>query len=191
MRTPGKYVFHRFMRYPPLDPLGSVNIAQVVEAFGTMDLEEARISLGSYADELRLRCDLHSLAVDLAKKEKTAGSLQQRARALIDQSVGELRRLEKETIILCILLDEEIAQRADRYVRLPHEFAKVLEAKNRVTPLLQQVGTLLQDHDHREAVKNEPPKEGEVAAAVRRYYESVRKGIQSVESISESRSEDT
>jgi hypothetical protein len=138
-----------------------------------------------------LGCRLHKLAVDLAAKEKTAGLIEQRATGLVDKSIGELRRLQKEAIILCILLDEEIAQRAYRYVRLPREFAKVLEAKSRVTPLLQQVGTLLQEHDHREAVKSEPSKKSEMAAAFRRFKESAGIGIQSIESVSESRSEDT
>ena len=75
-------------------------------AFAMMDLEEARISLGSYAARLDLGCGLHKLAVDLAAKEKTGGLIQQRATGLVDKSIGELRRLQKEAVILCILVDE-------------------------------------------------------------------------------------
>src|SRR6266702_1771204 len=109
-------------------------------AFAMMDLEEARISLGSYADRLDLGCGLYKLAVDLAAREKTAGLIEQRATGLVDKSIGELRRLQKQAIILCILVDEGMALEADRFVRLPLEYAKLSEAKNRVTSVLEQAG---------------------------------------------------
>ncbi len=143
-------------------------------ALAMMDLEEARISLGFYADQLDLGCGLYKLAVDLAAKEKTAGLIEQRATGLVDKSIGELRRLQKEAIILCILVDEGVAQEAYRFVRLPLEFAKLLEAKNRVTFLSQQVGILLQAHDYREAVKNEPSKENAMVTALRAVIEKLR-----------------
>src|SRR6267154_2113379 len=123
-----------------------------------MDLEQARISLGSYAERLDLGCGLHKLAVDLVAKEKTAGPIERKAAGFMDKSIGELRRLQKEAIILCILVIEGVVKEADRFIRLPHEYAKVSEAKDRVISVLQQAGALLQEYDRREAEKNAPPK---------------------------------
>ena len=136
-----------------------------------MDLEEAGNSLGSYADQLDVGCSLHKLAVDLVAKEKAAGLIELRAAGLMDKSIGELRRLQKEAIILCILIDEEIVREANRFVRLPLEYVKLSEAKNRVTSVLEQAGAILQEHDRLEAAKNEPPKEPAIVAAIRRYRE--------------------
>src|SRR6267154_5087070 len=119
-----------------------------------MDLEQARISLGSYADRLDLGCGLHKLAVDLVAKEKTAGLTEQRAAGFMDKSISELRRLQKEAIILCILVDEGVIREARRFTHVPLEFAKVWEAKNRVTSGLEQAGAILQERDRREAAKN-------------------------------------
>jgi hypothetical protein len=148
---------------------------RALQVLATMNLEEARISLGSYADQLDLRCGLHRLAVGLAGNGG-AGQIEPRVTELIEKTISELRRLQKEALILCILLDEEVGREAYRFVRLPLEFATVLEAKSRVTSLSQQVGTLLQEHDHREAVKNVPPNENTVAAAMRRFKESAGLG---------------
>jgi hypothetical protein len=148
-------------------------------AFAMMDFEQARNSLGSYADQLDMGCSLHRLAVDLTAEEKTAGPIQQRATGLLEMTVGELRRLQKEAIILCILVDEGVALEADRLVRLPLEYVKVSEAKNRVTSALEQAGGILQEHDRREAAKNEPPKENAVAAALRGFREKAGIGTES------------
>src|SRR5712671_3007615 len=103
-----------------------------------MDLEEARISLGSYADRLDLGCGVYKLAVDLAAKEKTAGLNEQRAAGLVDTTIGELRRLQKEATILCILFMEGLVKEADRFIRLPHDYTEVSKAKDRVILVLQQ-----------------------------------------------------
>jgi hypothetical protein len=139
-----------------------------------MDLEEARISLGSYADQLDVRCGLHRLAVGLAGEEKRAGQTEPRAAGLLNQTIAELRRLQNEALVLCILFDEAIVQEAHRFVRFPLELAKVFEAKNRVTSLLQQAGALLQEHDQRESKKNAPPKENEIVDAIRAFMEKRR-----------------
>ncbi len=157
-----------------------------------MDLEEARISLGSYADRLDLGCGLHKLAVDLAAKEKTAGPIEQRAAGFLDKSIGELRGLQKEATILCILVTEGIVEEVHRFVRVPHECTEVSEAKDRVILVLQQADTLLQEHDRREAAKNEPPKESDLAVAMRRFREKQQLELEAerVASVSKSRSED-
>jgi hypothetical protein len=161
-------------------------------AFAMMDLEEARISLGSYADQLDLGCGLHKLAVDLAAKEKTAGLIEQRATGVVDKSIGELRRLQKEAVILCILVDEGITREAGRFVRLPLEYAKLWQAKNRVTSVLDQAGAILQEHDRREAVKNEPPMENAIVAAIRKFTEKRELELEAerIESISNRRLDD-
>jgi len=103
-----------------------------------------------------------------------------------------LRRLQKEATILCILVTEGIVEEVHRFVRVPHEYTEVSEAKDRVILVLQQADTLLQEHDRREAAKNEPPKESDLAVAMRRFREKQQLELEAerVASVSNSRSED-
>jgi hypothetical protein len=84
-----------------------------------MDLEEARVSLGFYADLLDSHCSQYRLAVILADKGKNAGPFDSKAIGLIDQATAELRRLRREALILGILIDEALAKEAQQFVQLP------------------------------------------------------------------------
>jgi hypothetical protein len=157
-----------------------------------MDLEEARVSLGFYADLLDSHCSQYRLAIILAEKGKNAGPLESRAIGLIDQATAELRRLQREALGLGILIDEAIAKEAQQFVRLPLELSKLLEARSRIAVSLQQAGDLLQEHDRKEAEKNAPPKESDVVVAIRAFREKWKKEeSERIEPTSNGRSEES
>jgi len=131
-----------------------------------MNVEEAGNSLGSYADQLELGCDLHRLAVSVAAKSEAAGPIKQQATGFLNKTVSELRRLQQDATIFCILVAEGVVEEADQFVRRPDDYTKVSQAKDRVIGLLQQAGTLVQEHDRREAKNNPSPKESETVCGV-------------------------
>jgi len=125
-------------------------------------------------------------------KEKNAGPIGSRAIGLIDQAAAELRRLRREALVLGILIDEEIAREAQQFVQLPLELSKLFEARSQVAASSQQAGDLLQEHDHKEAEKNAPPKESDLVVALRALREKLKKEeSERIESTSNGRSEES
>jgi hypothetical protein len=143
-----------------------------------MDLEEARVSLDFYASLLDLQCKQYSLAVSLMEVEQNAKQPESRATGLRDQAVADLRRTERETLVLSILIDKAIARESKRLVHLPHELVRLLEARNRQTAALNIAVNLLREHDQKEAEKErkeaqkkEPAKPTALQLAIQEYRE--------------------
>lgn len=157
-----------------------------------MDLEEARVSLGFYANLLDSHCSQYRLAVILVEKGKNAGPFESRAVGLIDQATAELRRLRREALVLGILIDEAVAEEAQQFVQLPLVLSKLLEARSQLAVSSQQAGDLLQEHDHKEAEKNAPPKESDLVVALRALREKLKKEeSERIESTSNGRSKES
>jgi hypothetical protein len=124
-----------------------------------MDLEEARVALDYYAALLDLQCKRYNFAASLVEAEQNANQPESRAVGIRDQAVADLRRAERETLVLSILIEEAIAGETKRLVHRPQELARLLEARNRKTAALDSASNLLREHDQNEAEKERERKE--------------------------------
>ncbi len=119
-----------------------------------MDLDEARVSLDYYSNILDFQFGLYSFTVGLAKSEKIDKEIEPQVTGLEDEVVADLRRLQRESLILGIKINRAIARETERLVHLPRELTKLLEAKNRNTLALNKSSNLLREHDQKEVEKN-------------------------------------
>jgi hypothetical protein len=139
-----------------------------------MDLQEARISLEFYADSLDLYCRQYGFAVSLTEAEKKTREVEPKATDLIDRAVVELKRVQKEALVLRILIGEAAAKEAESLICLPKELTNLVEAQNRITLVSERVRNLLREHDRKEAEKNAPEKENATVVAIREFLEKRR-----------------
>lgn len=143
-----------------------------------MDFEEARASLDYYAAALLdLQCRRYHLAVSLMEVDQNAKQPDARGIGRRDQAVADLRRTERETLALSLLIEEAIARESSRIVHLPRELARLFEARNRKTAALNAAGNLLREHDWKTAEKEreeaEKDKPNQLALDIQAFRESI------------------
>jgi hypothetical protein len=143
-----------------------------------MDLDEARISLDLYANTLDFQCRQYSVTVDLTESCKNDKEIEPLTSGLTDRTMADLRRLQRESLILRVQIDRAIAREPERLARLPKPLLDLLEAKNRNAMALNRADNLLAEHDQKEAEKaqikaqeNEPKKPTPLQLAIREFRE--------------------
>jgi hypothetical protein len=138
-----------------------------------MNYEEARISLGFYADRIDLQCLQYRVAVSLEHKEKKSGQIDAGGNYLIDQATTALRKVQKEATILGILINQSMIAESSQLIRLPKELIKLLEANNRFHAASRKAWEILEKHGLDEPEKRATPKGDELVVAVQRLQESL------------------
>lgn len=132
-----------------------------------MDLQEAIKSCDFYTRLLDLTCSRYRfvLGLDEASKQFEPQSTD------LNQVITDLELSHRESLVLSILLSEEMAKEAAHLVCKPGELAELLEAKNRMSSASQKAGALLEEHQQKEAAKNAPPQKSATAAAIDAFLE--------------------
>jgi hypothetical protein len=148
-----------------------------------LDLNEARVSLDHYAKMLDSQCELYTLGARFIEAGIDDKEIEPKASGLKDGTLVDLRRLQRESLTLNIMIDKAIAREAERLVRSPKELASLLEAKNRNALALNRVDNLLKEHDQKEAEKarkaaqeNEPRKPTATQIAIGEFLAKYRGG---------------
>ncbi len=134
-----------------------------------MNLVEVEKSYDYFADLLRIRSSLLSSAIDFEAKSASTEMAPQ-ARECRDQLLIDLKETRKNSLIISILVHEEMTKEAERLVRVPTELAKVIRASTRLEQAAQQADLLIEQQEKKQA-ENLQPKESATFAAIKRFLE--------------------
>jgi hypothetical protein len=108
-----------------------------------MDLKEATASIDFYTHQLDLACAQYRLGV--AEKGKIKGSVAE-CLDLIKSAVADLNRLQREGLILRILIDRASGTEADRLLYVVDDLVTLLNAKERNALAFNRATELLCEH---------------------------------------------
>jgi hypothetical protein len=119
-----------------------------------IDLKEATASIKFYTSRLDMACEQYAFAVGLEGGDKAEKDIEPRLASIKEKAVADLKGLQRDTLALRILIDQEIEREVDRLLELPEDLAGLMEAKNRNMLAIEKTGKLLGEHE-KEAEKRQ------------------------------------
>jgi hypothetical protein len=119
-----------------------------------MDLKEATASIDFYTFRLDLGCAQYRLGVEANGMFETSVTEDHK-----DSAIADLKRLQREVLILLVLIEQASGTEADRLLCMPEDFLKLRNAKERNALAFNRATELLCEHQKKAAEEAEKRRE--------------------------------